>query len=142
MLAFEGEVDVAVPHPVLDERLGRHHLFDAGHLDRLFGAVDQGNLALLRRFQALGVLAGGGVMLDQQVLVGFQGGNLVPLEGDIPGIVGAQQQLAAVVQLDLAGQAVTILQPHGIGKSGERERDEDETEQFSQQHEQDSSGSM
>ncbi|MCY1183579.1 hypothetical protein D9M73_242120 [compost metagenome] len=81
-------------------------------------------------------------MLDQQVLVGFQGGNLVPLEGDIPGIVGAQQQLAAVVQFDLAGKAVTILQPHGIGKGGERERGEDEAEQCSQQHEQDSSGSI
>ncbi|MOA12420.1 hypothetical protein D3C78_1324090 [compost metagenome] len=61
------------------------------------------------------------VQLDQQRLGAFQAGDLLPVEGHAAGVGGLEQQLAAVEQLDLAAQAVAILQPDGIGQGRQGE---------------------
>ncbi len=84
---------------------------------------------------ALGVLASLGILLDQQVLLALEGGDLVPLERDVAAIVGLQQQLAAVEQGDLAGKAVTVLHPDRIGKGRGGTCKGSEAQQDSRQHE-------
>ncbi len=135
LLAVQREIDVAVPYPVLEDRLGRHHLLDAGQLHGLRLAVDQGHLARPGGLDALGVLASLGILLDQQVLLALEGGDLVPLERDVAAIVGLQQQLAAVEQGDLAGKAVTVLHPDRIGKGRGGTCKGSEAQQDSRQHE-------
>ncbi|MNG03365.1 hypothetical protein D3C85_1419320 [compost metagenome] len=66
--------------------------------------------------QRLGLFASVGILLDQQLLIAFQGFDLLPVDRDRAGILGLDQQLATVEQSDLAAQFVTVLQPDGVGK--------------------------
>src|SRR5690606_33228160 len=47
---------------------------------------------------------------------------------------GLDQQLATVKYADLAGQAITIFQPDGIGQGGQRESAKREAKQGSKKH--------
>ncbi len=116
-LVVHRHVDIALPGEVLDQRLGMDDLGDARQLHGARrGTVDQSDLALLGRLQRLGDLTGDVILLDEQLLVAFQRGNLVPLQRDRTAVFGLDKQLAAIEHADLAGEAIAILQPHGVGE--------------------------
>ena len=120
-LVVQGQVDITLPHQVLDHRLGLDDLLDTREVDgfrRL--AVDQRHLAVRCRFQGLGLLPRVAILLDQQFLITLQGLDLLPVHRDRPGVIGLDQQLAAIEQTDLAGQAIAVLQPDGIGQQRRR----------------------
>ncbi|MNP03902.1 hypothetical protein D3C76_958000 [compost metagenome] len=126
-LVIEGRIDIAFPHQILDHRLGLEDLLDTRQLYRLGPiTVFQGHLAVIRRVQRLGLLAGVGVLLDQQLLITFQGLDLFPVDRHRAGIFGLDQQLAAIEQDDLAAQLVTVLQPDGIREQGSGGSDDSE----------------
>ncbi|MCY1441060.1 hypothetical protein D9M71_573620 [compost metagenome] len=76
--------------------------------------------------QRLGLLAGVGVLLDQQLLITFQGLDLLPVDRHRARIFSLDQQLAAIEQDDLAAQLVTVLQPDGICEQGSGGSDDSE----------------
>jgi hypothetical protein len=90
--------------------VGLDDLLDAGQFHGLGRfAVGQHHFAIRRSLQGFGFLTGVGILLDQQFLIALQGFHLLPIHRDSPRIVGLDQQLATVEELDLAGQAVTVL---------------------------------
>ncbi len=115
-LVVQCQVDVALPQHVFDQRLGLHDLLDAGQFNRLGRlAIGQDHLAVFTGLQRLGLLAGVGVLLDQQFLVALQGLDLLPVQRDGATVFGLQHQLATVEDLDLAAEPVAVLHPYGIG---------------------------
>ena len=116
-LVVQRHIDIAFPDQVLDHRLGLHDLLDARQVHRLGClAVGQGHFACLGSLERLGLLAGVGILLDQQLLVAFKGLHLFPVQGDRTAVRRFEQQLAAVEDLDLAAQAVAIFHPDSIGE--------------------------
>ncbi|MNR51604.1 hypothetical protein D3C85_1712980 [compost metagenome] len=53
--------------------------------------------------------------LDQQRFLGTQGVDILPIDQHLAGVSGLQCQLAAIEQSDFTGQAVTVVQPYGVG---------------------------
>ncbi|MNN24175.1 hypothetical protein D3C81_1375960 [compost metagenome] len=133
----QGQVDVTLPGQVLDHRLWFHDLLDAGQLDRPGClAVGQSDLTVVRSVQRLGLLAGVGVLLDQQFLVAFQGLDLLPVQCNGAAIGRFEQQFTAIKDLDLAAQLVTVFHPHGIGKGWGTGSGQGNAQQGSRRHKQ------
>jgi len=84
--------------------------------------------------QRLGQLAGDIVLLDQQFLVAFQGRDLVPFQRNRTAVVGFDEQLATIEHADLAGQAIAVLQPDGIGEQRQGECGKRHAKQGSGKH--------
>ncbi|MNP19697.1 hypothetical protein D3C76_1122380 [compost metagenome] len=118
-LIIQRGIDIALPHQVLDHRFGLEDLLDTGQLNGLGRiTVGQGDLAILGRLQRFGLLAGVGILLDQELLVTLQGLDLFPVDGNRTGVIGLDQQLAAIENGNLATEFVPILQPDSVGKQG------------------------
>ncbi|MNE53919.1 hypothetical protein D3C80_1486720 [compost metagenome] len=88
--------------------------------------VGQRDLACIGRLQRFGHLCTVVVLLDQQLLITFQGLDLLPVDRNRPGVLRLDQQLAAVEEPDLATQAITVLQPDGVGECRRASREEGE----------------
>jgi len=135
-LVVQRQVDVAVPGEVLDQWLGLNHLLDARQLDglrRLGGP--QHHLAVVALVQGVGQLRVLEVVLaDQHRGLALQRGDLLPIQRDGTAIVRVQHQLAAIQHLDLAGQAIAVLQPYGVGERRGGDTAQGQAQQVSQQH--------
>lgn len=117
-LAIQLDVEIALPDQVLHQRSRRHHLANTGQRDGMAAAIDDPHHALARRLQGSATLPGYALLLDQQGFVGTDGVDILPIDQHLAGITGLQRQLAAVHQHDLAGQAVAVVQPYGVGQRG------------------------
>ncbi|MNS89567.1 hypothetical protein D3C72_1235840 [compost metagenome] len=115
-LIIQRDIDIAFPHQILDHRFWLENLLNARQFDGLRCiAIGQRDLAGVRRFQRPGFLTRVGILLDQQFLIAVQGLDLLPVDRHRTGILGLDQQLAAIEQRDPATELVTVVQPHGIG---------------------------
>ncbi|MNN62711.1 hypothetical protein D3C81_1780370 [compost metagenome] len=86
--------------------------------------------------QGLGYFACVFILLDQQLLVAFQGFDLFPVDRDCATVLGLQQQFAAIEEHDLTTQAIPVLHPHGIGNGASGRNGSENTQQDSEQHKQ------
>ena len=84
--------------------------------------------------QALAALAVAACATEHQGLVRAEGVDILPVDQHASGILGLERQLAAIEQQDLAGQTITVVQPHGIGERRTAETKQQAGQQDAQRH--------
>ncbi|MNN56619.1 hypothetical protein D3C81_1715600 [compost metagenome] len=136
-LVIQRHIDIALPDHIFHQWLGLDDLPDTRQFDGLgLVAICQDHLALFGGLQGLGFFTAVGVLLDQQLLLALQRLDLVPVDRDGTGVVGLDQQLAAIEYFDLATQAIPVLEPDRVGERRQGNSKDSEAQQDSGQHKQ------